>query len=82
MCLAVAHSHGFTGGFAVPALLYILACLISGHGFALRQRDAWLLVSGFAAIIMHMSYGLDVFDTLIDRARRRLFQRIGHAQVA
>jgi len=57
MCLAVAHSHGFTGGFAVPALLYILACLISGHGFALRQRDAWLLVSGFATIIMHLSYG-------------------------
>jgi hypothetical protein len=57
MGLAVAHSHSFTGGFAVPALLYILACLISGHGFALRQRDAWLLVSGFAATIMHLSYG-------------------------
>jgi glycosyltransferase involved in cell wall biosynthesis len=47
-----------------------------------RSMSPWLLALGFAAIIMHMSYGLGVFDTLIDRARRRLVQRIGHAQVA
>jgi succinoglycan biosynthesis protein ExoA len=69
--------------FAVPALLYILACLIYGAAvLALWQRDAWLLASGFAAIIMHLSYGAGVFGTLIDRARRHLVRRIEQAHVA
>jgi succinoglycan biosynthesis protein ExoA len=66
----------FYWGFAVPALLYILACLIYGASLAARQRDAWLLASGVAAIIMHLSYGAGVFDILIDRTRRRLSRRL------
>jgi hypothetical protein len=46
-----------------------------------RSMSPWLLALGFAAIIIHMSYGLGVFNTLIARAWRRLVRRIGHAQV-
>lgn len=44
------------GAFALPALLWGLACLAGGAWIALRQRDARLVLSGVSAAVMHCAW--------------------------
>lgn len=42
--------------FAAIAVLYVLACITWGSALAVRHRQACVLLSGFAAMTMHMSW--------------------------
>ena len=55
--------------FLVLPLAYVLLCFSFGLVTALRQRDAWLSTAGFAAIIMHLSFGAGVLRQLATVAR-------------
>jgi len=44
--------------FAVPLVAWAILCLALGAFIGLRQGGGWRLLSGFAAAIMHMSWGL------------------------
>ena len=42
--------------FAAIAALYVLTCITWGGALAVRHRQACVLLSGFAAMTMHMSW--------------------------
>lgn len=42
--------------FLSAAAAYVLACIVWGAALAVRERDLCLLVSGVAAVVMHMSW--------------------------
>ena len=43
---------------ALPLLLYVTICLIWSIGLAFRHRDIALVLSGPAAVVMHISWGV------------------------
>jgi succinoglycan biosynthesis protein ExoA len=58
--LAVALSAGlavFEPWFLLLPVLYAMGCLLGGAGLAIRASDRCVMLSGVAAIVMHMSWG-------------------------
>lgn len=54
--------------FALPATIWLFACLVGGTIIGARQGGGWRLLSGAAAAIMHASWG---FGFLIERYIKR-----------
>ncbi len=51
--------------FALPFLLWLGYCLVAGLRIAWRARDARLLVSGFSALIMHLTWSMGFWRGLL-----------------
>lgn len=66
--------------FALIPLGYALGCLSWGAAQALHRRDAWLLASGAAAIIMHLSWASGFLWCCA--AAQLAGLPLGHAQLA
>lgn len=58
---------------ALPALLWMLACLVAGAMIGLRAGDRCALASGFAAMLMHLSWGTGY---IAERLRPRRMPRL------
>jgi succinoglycan biosynthesis protein ExoA len=56
---------------AAPALAWALICLAYGAGLAIRTRAAEALLSGPAAMIMHVGWSIGFWSLLIETARPR-----------
>jgi succinoglycan biosynthesis protein ExoA len=55
--------------FSAIAAVYVLACLAWGLGLALQQRQACVALSGVAALVMHMSWGVGFLRRVLGGAR-------------
>ncbi len=53
--------------FVIVPLLYLVLCSLPGIAASVRQRDGWLLVSGIAAAIMHLSFGTGFLQIILRR---------------
>jgi succinoglycan biosynthesis protein ExoA len=66
--LATALSAGlaiFQPWLLLVPLLYVLLCLLWGAGLAIGEKDGWLVFSGVAAIVMHVSWGAGFLARLV-----------------
>jgi len=52
---------------AVPALAWAGLCLIYGAALGLRRRDGWAMLSGPAAMVMHLAWSLGFWLQLLRR---------------
>lgn len=57
--------------FILVPVAYLALCTLTGVVAAIGNRDAWLLASGPAAAIMHVSYGVGFLQTVVRHALGR-----------
>ena len=69
MAMPCALLAAFVPLMAVPAGLYLSACLIWGLTEAIRQRDPALVAMGPAAIVMHIAWAIGFLDGRLTRTR-------------
>jgi succinoglycan biosynthesis protein ExoA len=62
LSLALAAVHP---AFLVIAAAYVLVCITWGLGLALQQRRACVALSGVAALVMHMSWGVGFLRSVL-----------------
>ena len=54
---------------AIPAAVWALACLVMGAVLALRARSACVLMSGLAAMTMHLAWSIGFWRQMLGAAR-------------
>ncbi|MFD1157680.1 glycosyltransferase family 2 protein [Roseovarius aestuarii] len=71
----VAGLSGFSVAFAVPALIWVSACLGAGVAMVIRTRQPDLVISGISAMLMHFSWSLGFWQRVISRLPTLLVER-------
>jgi succinoglycan biosynthesis protein ExoA len=67
---------------AVPAAIWLLACLFYGLVLGIRQRDICAAGAGYAAIVMQLAWSLGHWREMISIRAQRLFAARGRRTLA